>query len=96
MKCKFDIAWVGRCKKEANESGFCEEHESKKCCSCGAQATHSCAETFQFVCGALLCDNCEHEIAPNGTNGAIYRHCKKTEQKYTPWYARRENRESFL
>jgi hypothetical protein len=52
------------------------------------------------VCGALLCDECEHTIAEDGTNGGIgfYRtsplpegfkeHCKKADQVYKPWYVR--------
>jgi hypothetical protein len=99
MQCKFKEAWVGQCKDEADESGFCEKHKKEKCCSCDAQATHSCEETGMFVCGAPLCDNCEHSIFPDGCNGGVgfnehptpegmKRHCKKTEQKYTPWYTR--------
>ena len=97
-KCKFDKAWIGQCKNEADESGFCEEHKGIKCVSCGAQATHECGETGQFVCGAPLCDDCEHTHCDDGTNGNIgffrtaalpegYKsHCKKSEQKYFPWY----------
>lgn len=72
MTCKFDIAWVGKCKKSVVEgSDFCMEHAKEKCGSCGAQATHECPETGQFVCGVALCDECEHTIYPNGTNGGI-------------------------
>lgn len=56
--CKFDIAWRGRC-GTACQGPVCEQHEKVKCCACGAQATHECAHTGQFVCGAPLCDNCE-------------------------------------
>jgi len=97
-KCRFDKAWVGKCDKPADESGFCEEHKGVKCVSCGAQATHECPETGQFVCGAPLCDDCEHTNYTNGTNGGIgffkvserpegmKEHCKKSEQKCFPWY----------
>jgi hypothetical protein len=88
MKCKFVKAWIGKCNKEADDSGYCLEHKNLVCESCGAQATHTCAETMGLVCGAPLCDECEHEIAPDGTNGGVVRHCKKLEQKYTPWYTR--------
>ena len=98
MKCKWNEAWIGTCGKECDESGFCEDHK-KTCCSCGSPATHSCEETGQFVCGFPLCDGCEHTIFPEGHNGGIgfnaqpcsegmKRHCKKTEQKYQPWYMR--------
>jgi hypothetical protein len=95
--CNFNIAWVGKCKKPAVKNGRCEEHADLVCASCGAPATHSCEETGQFVCGASLCDDCEHTIAGDGTNGNIgfYRtaplpegmkeHCKKTEQVNFPW-----------
>lgn len=100
MKCIFSKAWVGRCEEEADESGFCEEHKGKMCVSCGEQATHECDETGQFVCGAPLCDACEHTTFPDGTNGGIGfnaqecpvgmgRHCKKSEQKFSAWYERK-------
>jgi hypothetical protein len=97
MKCKFDKAWIGKCNEEADESGFCEEHRVVKCCSCGAQATRDCPETSQFVCGAPLCDDCEHTIQTNGCNGGgelpkgLKSHCKKTDQVYPPWYARKKH-----
>lgn len=98
--CGFDKAWIGKCKTLVHkEGGKCEEHKYIKCCSCGAQATRKCDETGQFVCGAQLCDDCDHTIFEDGTNGGIgfnaqpppdgiKVHCKKTEQKFKPWYAR--------
>ena len=97
MDCIFDKAWRGKCGKSADDSGYCPEHKGGKCCSCGVQATHTCSETGQFVCGAPLCDECEHTTHENGTNGGIgfnqqslpegmKVHCKKTEQKFKPWY----------
>lgn len=101
MECKFIKAWSGRCLCETvADSEYCNEHSDLKCCSCGDRATRQCDETGQFVCGAPLCDNCEHTIAEDGTNGGIgfFRssplpegynaHCKKGEQVYTPWYTR--------
>ncbi len=99
--CGFGMAWIGRCKEPAEEGCRCEKHAHKVCVSCGAPATHECDETGQFVCGADLCDECEHTIFPGGTNGGIgfnaetppegmRWHCKKTEQKYRSWWARRE------
>ena len=99
--CKWVKAWIGHCKEPADESGFCKEHKGKVCCSCGATATHDCDETGQFVCGFPLCDDCEHTIFPNGTNGGVgfneqdlpenmKRHCKKTEQKFKPWFMQEE------
>ncbi len=93
--CTFDNAWIGKCKKPMP----CKEHQNLLCESCKKSATHSCAETGQFVCGSYLCDDCEHTIFPEGHNGGIgfnaqpvpegmKRHCKKTAQKYLPWYAR--------
>lgn len=101
-QCAFDVAWVGRCRQPAMPEGkMCTEHSNKTCCSCGEPATHECAETGQFVCGFFLCDNCEHTIFPDGTNGGIgfmttpgfadlklKSHCKKTEQQVLPWYER--------
>ena len=60
MKCKYNIAWVGRCDKLTNkDSKFCEEHSNKKCSSCGEQAVKECPETFMFVCGEPLCSKCK-------------------------------------
>jgi hypothetical protein len=94
VTCRFDKAWVGKCGKEADESGFCEEHKGIKCVSCGAQATRECPETIGLVCGAPLCDDCEHTIQSNGCNSCgelhdgLGAHCKKKEQVYKPWYMR--------
>lgn len=99
--CGFERAWQGPCKNECP----CPEHNGAKCVSCGAPATHSCDETGQFVCSVMLCDKCEHAIAPDGTNGGVgfyttvppemratwKSHIPKGEQKYTPWYEREEN-----
>lgn len=57
--CTFSEAWRGRCGKK----GFphCPEHAILRCVKCKAQATHSCAETSQFVCGEPLCDAHTHQ-----------------------------------
>jgi hypothetical protein len=95
-ECGFGIAWVGRC----TNTKPCDDHRSLTCVSCGSIATHQCSETGQFVCGAPLCDNCEHTTAQDGSNGNIgfYRssplpegyneHCKKSDQVYLPWVDR--------
>ena len=96
MKCEYQIAWSGPCGKEN-----CAEHALKKCISCGEKATRDCDETGQFICGAPLCENCEHTITEDGTNGGIgfnaqkppegmSHHCKRSEQRYKPWYARKD------
>lgn len=59
-KCIFDLAWTGPCKQETVNGEYCKNHSVTKCCVCGEQATHECGETFMLVCGAPLCDNCEH------------------------------------
>ncbi len=98
--CGFGEAWIGKCKVET-DGGRCEKHKDLVCISCGKPATHTCDETGQFVCGEALCDECEHTTFPDGCNGGIgfnaqklpegmKRHCKKTEQRYQPWYMREE------
>lgn len=93
--CEFNMAWVGKCKVV----GACPEHDGLVCDSCGKPATHTCDETGQFVCGAPLCEECERTINEDGTNGGVgfnqknphegmKTHCRKTEQKYLPWYER--------
>lgn len=96
--CGFKLAWREPCQKTATDSGRCEEHTGLICCSCGAPATGECNETMELVCGAILCDNCEHTICENGCNSGAplpdgyTNHCKKDEQIYLPWYMRDEPR----
>ena len=54
MNCKYELAWIGECKEEANESGFCSTHEKEKC-SCGKQAVGQCEEATSMVCGRPKC-----------------------------------------
>lgn len=93
--CGFLQSWIGRC----GNTRPCQKHGSETCRSCSAPATHDCEQTGQFVCGEPLCDDCEHTIFPEGHNGGVgfnaqpvpegmKRHCKKSEQKFKPWYAR--------
>jgi len=90
-KCKYSLAWIGYCNKHADNSCICEEHKKEVCSSCGKQATHQCEETMGLVCGAPLCDECEHTLCDNGCNGGgnypphLKGHCKKTEQVYKSW-----------
>ena len=102
--CGFSKSWIGSCKTHVFKQGDkCNEHLGIKCTSCGEQATKECSETGQFVCGAPLCDNCEHTISENGTNGGVgfnaqlppdgmKSHCKKIDQRYLPWYMRDEEK----
>lgn len=90
-KCKFDLAWVGKCNKPC-EGDFCDGHKNIVCVSCGKPATHECSETMGLVCGFPLCDDCEHTICENGCNSGaplpagLKGHCKKDAQVYKPWY----------
>lgn len=95
--CIFQEAWIGQCKRDGDP--LCATHSDGICVSCGSTATRNCEETGQFVCGELLCGDCEHTIFPEGHNGGIgfnaaklpegmKRHCRKTEQRYKPWWAR--------
>lgn len=92
MQCQWTEAWVGQCENEAVRDGYCEEHVGEMCVSCGEQATHSCSETMGLVCGAPLCDNCEHTIRENGCNSGaplpegLDAHCRKDEQVYESWW----------
>jgi len=90
MRCKFRDNWKGVCENEALENKeYCEEHLGLECSSCGKQATHSCHETLtQFVCGAPLCDDCEHWIAEEDGTNRVMKHVKKEDQEHKPWYAR--------
>lgn len=95
-KCGFDKAWIGPCQNDQP----CSDHAEKVCESCGSPATRECSETGAFVCGVPLCDDCEHTICSDGTNGmgmsarlrppGLGSHCKKSRQVFLPWYARKE------
>lgn len=93
-KCKFNLAWVGNCNESTTDNDLCDKHKKEKCCSCGEQATRECSETMGLVCGAPLCDNCEHTIRKNGCNSGaelpegLKGHCKKDEQVYKLWMER--------
>lgn len=80
-KCKFDIAWVGRCNAVTSQGDFCDTHLQKKCWVCGSQADHECSHTGQFVCGAPLCPSCEgyeDSDKPRGTWGLMnHRHRRR-------------------
>lgn len=56
IPCEYRLAYYGKCQKLGRP--YCELHSNMNCVSCGNQATHECEETFQFVCGYPLCDNC--------------------------------------
>lgn len=56
-ECKFNEACDGKCNNEAAHSGYCTDHSKIKCSVCGKQATHTCSETSQSVCGSPLCDD---------------------------------------
>ena len=58
-RCKFDVAWVGYCGTNDNNTDICNEHKKEKCVSCGGQATHQCPMASSMVCGAPLCDKKE-------------------------------------
>ena len=93
MSCIFSNCWVGPCRKETvGDSEFCQEHEKDVCGSCGKKATQSCGETMgPLVCGVPLCDQCEHELDEQGTNGSHFKHCKKGDQIYIMWLLRKPN-----
>lgn len=81
--CNFELAWRGPCGKSR-----CKEHSDIKCYCCGSPATHECEETFGFVCGTPLCDDCVHALTEDGVNYPGIRHVKKSDQIHKPWYAR--------
>lgn len=96
--CGFVDVWFGRCETPVEPEGSrCDRHDLK-CSSCGEPATHLCDQTGQldqagrFVCDSPLCDDCQHLIWPNGSNGGVgfnamelpegfaKRHVRKSEQ----------------
>lgn len=69
--CGFNKAWIGACQHTVEKKGDkCPEHAPMKCCSCGEPATRDCGHTgIQFVCGAPLCDGCDHGAPEKGKEG---------------------------
>lgn len=59
------------CKAEATVGEKCDAHVIG-CACCAGRATHECHACLQFVCGAPLCDDCEHE-----PEGYSYKHRRK-------------------
>lgn len=82
IPCKFDQAWIGKCRKPST-NGWCSKHEKLKCAVCGKQATHECEHTGSspFVCGEKLCDSCKHEPFIPGEVPYPSRHVLPTEYK---------------
>jgi len=107
-QCLFKITWAGRCKDNAiDESGYCIKHKDLLCASCGQKATHDCGATSGgLICGAPLCNDCEHTLCDNGCNGGgklpdgYKTHCKKDAQVYRSWieqeYIAKHGEEAFL
>lgn len=60
-KCIYFRAWIGSCKKDGFP--YCKEHSEARCCSCGKQAVGGCSHSLSFVCGADLCETCDHDSA---------------------------------
>ena len=98
-ECGYNKAWIGACENQITDaaSGRCDDHKNTVCVSCGSPATRECDSTGQFVCGAPICDECEHTIYEDGTNGGVGfdsasppagmgSHCKKGDQKFKTWY----------
>ena len=55
-QCKFDKAWIGRCKNPAiDENGLCKDHKHMVCVSCGKPATRECGEnrSIRMWCSSL-------------------------------------------
>lgn len=63
--CIFRLAWRGKCGKPT-DNGWCNKHEALTCVVCNKKATRMCDYTGSgpFVCGASLCDSCQHEENP--------------------------------
>lgn len=64
---------VRECKSPATHGDMCAIHATVSCQCCNAQATHECPECLQFVCGAPLCDGCQHK-----PGGYSYDHVRKS------------------
>jgi hypothetical protein len=104
-QCDFNEAWIGPCKN----SNPCDKHDKLVCASCGEKATKSCDATSGLVCGAPLCDACEHTLGSRGTTiglsfhedkyntppVGLKTHCRKDQQVYKPWYVQEAERKEY-
>lgn len=86
-----EICWVGLLRENINRTAVLVAHQLR---------TDAMKRVSSFAANRL-CDECEHTLFPDGTNGGIgfnaaklpdgmKRHCKKSAQQFTPWYARTE------
>ena len=66
--CRFIIAWVGPCGAPITDRGMCKKHAPLKCAGCEEPATQECPSASSLVCGAPICDQCQH--------GASGQHCR--------------------
>lgn len=61
-RCQFSLAYVGRCDNGALPGkSMCSKHDGLVCRGCGAPATRECPSASSLVCGAPICDVCEHD-----------------------------------
>ncbi len=71
VPCKFDEkGWVP-CKKPST-NGWCSKHEEVKCVSCGEHAVRSCDVGSSLICGAALCQTCQHGLDGKHVTKQVY------------------------
>ncbi len=93
--CTFALGWGRVCNKPSN-NGLCSEHENLTCRSCGGKAVRSCEHAVSLVCGAPLCETCQHGQDGEHVTAEVFsrqiqeeRHFEKTGQESPAMLAKR-------
>ncbi len=91
--CLLEVSWVGKCDKPST-NGWCSKHENLKCCSCGAKATQDCDHGSSLICGAPLCETCQHSLdGDRHVTGAVYK--EQTDKRKQEEVAVEQSRKSL-
>lgn len=87
QSCKFDLAWIGPCKKETS-GRFCDDHAKEKCW-CGEQAVRQCDVAGSFVCGSPICGDHQCKNVARGLTGSDGNpHSERGQEQYEKWRRR--------
>jgi hypothetical protein len=85
MKCRYTLAWVGPCEKEAQPGlDVCSTHANKKCW-CKKQAYQECSIAVTLVCGRPICNDHGCNLRGYGLTG-VGAHDEQGEADYDEWF----------
>jgi len=56
MKCRYKLAFMGRCDRNSRLYRYCWKHRQAKCEYCGEQAIGECEYSHTFICNKPTCN----------------------------------------